>query len=72
MDQTPTPSKPSIKPFASRFIEKRNDFPSASFPYSDTEQVGVWEIDDVRRSPLLMSPTSYKTSNGDGGSDESH
>ena len=63
------------QPFFARFLEDgahvTDPRPPIPFGYSDDEQRGIWDPEDVT-NPLFMSPTKYPTNLNDEGQDEAH
>ncbi len=67
-----TADSPVKLPFVAHFTEPRVEFPSADYPYSDQDQMGMWDPTEGKIQPMLMSPTQLMTSGGDSCGDEAH
>ena len=59
----------TVEPIAAEFTEVCEEYPVHEVPYSDVEELGVWEEKDLV-NPVYLSPTRVHTPNGDHIGDE--
>jgi hypothetical protein len=61
---------PTKKPFTARFVAPRNNVIRPLFPYSD--DIEITPLNGISRAVILMSNTTFYTSQGDSEGDESN
>lgn len=71
MHSTNPRRKGRIVPFVVCFAEPRTEFLAPRHPYSEEDQLGIWDPMTVT-NPMYMSPTSIETPQGDKTGDEAY